>query len=236
MINKQQVHLRHLPNKKENIFYILVLIASSFLNASVASSIYKDVRHLEGAYRPLFPPIHHILALSGYVFDAVLVLTGISIIQSLIHHSHKNRKTLLIMATFSALYLALNLLTVSYGIYEFKIQSYWLLIISVCVYLSVNTTFVFWYWYLDYPTQIRSFHHPEYRREIDFPEIGEGSKRELPSFLDYLYFTVITSNTLGTPENHSPNGQKAKTLLMLHSLTMMILLVIFASRAINTLN
>jgi hypothetical protein len=236
MTNQRQIHLRHLPNKKEHIFYILVLIISSFLNATVASIIYKDVRHLESTYRPLFPLIHDILALSGYLFDAVLVLTGINIIQSLINHSRKNRKTLLIMAIFSALYLALNLLTISYGIYEFKIQSYWLLIISACVYLSVNTTFVFWYWYLDYPTQIRSFHHPECRREINFPEMGEGGKRELPSFLDYLYFTVITSNTLGTPENHSPNSQKAKALLMLHSLTMMILLVIFASRAINTLS
>jgi hypothetical protein len=53
--------------------------------------------------------------------------------------------------------------------------------------------------------------------------------------LDYLYFTVLTSNTLGPPENHSPAGQKAKLLVLLHSVVMLIVLVIFVSRAINTL-
>jgi hypothetical protein len=53
--------------------------------------------------------------------------------------------------------------------------------------------------------------------------------------LDYLYFTVMTSNTMGPPENHSVVGNKAKILQLLQSSAMLILLVIVVSRAINTL-
>ena len=236
MNQPQQVHLQHLPTKEQNIFYILVLIASSLLNLSVISIIDKDAHHVGEAYRYLFPRVHHAFGISEFLLGAVLALMGINIAQSLLRHHHRNRKSLLIFGICSALYLAINLLTISYGIYVFKIQSYWLLIISIIVYLSVNATFVFWYWFVDYPSQIRRLHHPESDCEIEFPAHADPNKRWMPTFFDYLYFTITTSNTLGAPENHSPTGRKAKGILILHSLTMMILLVIFVSRAINTLS
>ena len=236
MNQSPQVHLQHLPTKEQNIFYILVLIGSSLLNLSVISLINKDTHHTGETYRYLFPHLHHVFGISELLLGAVLTLMGINIAQALLRHHRRNRKTLLIFGIFSALYLAINLLTISYGIYVFKIQSYWLLIISIIVYISVNTTFVFWYWFVDYPTQIRRLHHPETDCEIEFPAHAKPNRNWLPDFFDYLYFTITTSNTLGAPENHSPSGRRAKGLLILHSLTMMILLVIFVSRAINTLN
>jgi len=46
---------------------------------------------------------------------------------------------------------------------------------------------------------------------------------------------VMTSNTLGPPENHTVLSNKAKILQLLQSSAMLILLVIVVSRAINTL-
>ena len=230
-------HTQHLPTKRQNLLYAIVLISSSLINLIVASFIYQDAHHTKDTVRALFPFVHHALAISPFLFGSILVLMGISLAHSMLHHSRRIRKSLLVLGILSGLYMAINILTISYGIYVFKIQSYLLLAISVCVYLSVNATFVFWYWYVDYPTQVRSLHHPGSMRQIAFPRQSEAAtSHSAPGFLDYLYLAVITSNTLGSPENHSPDGQKAKAVMMMHSLTMMILLVIFVSRAINTLS
>jgi hypothetical protein len=229
--------IEHLPTKKQNLLYVSILITSSLINLLVASFIYQDAHHTKDAARAMFPLIHHALAISPFVLGSILVLMGISLVHSMLHHSRRIRKSLLILGILSGLYMAINILTISYGIYVFKIQSYLLLAISVCVYLSVNATFVFWYWYVDYPTQVRSLHHPDNMRQIVFPRQSQiSATQSAPGFLDYLYLAVITSNTLGSPENHSPDGQKAKAVMMMHSLTMMILLVVFVSRAINTLS
>jgi len=132
----------------------------------------------------------------------------------------------------------INLLTVSYGILAVKVQSLLLLLISGCIYVSVNIIFVFWYWYVDYPTQIKHLHNPEIETEITFAEreVGDGQPKWLPDFVDYVYLTVITSNTLSPPDNHSPSGQRAKAITMMHSLSMLVILVFFVSRAIDTLS
>jgi hypothetical protein len=58
----------------------------------------------------------------------------------------------------------------------------------------------------------------------------------LPYIFNYFYFAVLTSNTLGPPEDHSPAGQRARVVVLLHSSLMLIVLLIFVSRAINTLS
>lgn len=122
------------------------------------------------------------------------------------------------------------------GIFTVKIQSVSLLLIAVGNYLSLTLVFLFWYWYLDYPTHIRHLHHPGTALEILFPENSTGADgRWLPGFFDYLFFTVISSNTLGPPESHLVLGRRAKLVQMLHSLIMLMLLVIVVSRAVNTL-
>jgi hypothetical protein len=45
----------------------------------------------------------------------------------------------------------------------------------------------------------------------------------------------MTSNTLGAPENHSPVGSRLKSIQLLHSSLMLVLLVIVISRAVNTM-
>ena len=120
--------------------------------------------------------------------------------------------------------------------FAFKVESTDLLVISAGLYVSLNIVFLFWYWYFDYPAQVRRLHHPESPRQISFPAnklIGKAAW--VPSFLDYLYLTMMVSNTLGPPEDHSPVGDRVKVVQLVHSTAMLVLLVIFVSRAINTL-
>lgn len=163
-------------------------------------------------------------------------MLGINLAHALLARQRKTRKSLFLFGLASSLYSSLNLLTISYGIFVFKVQSLFLLIVSICSYLSLNIIFLFWYWYVDYPSQIRRLQHPESTPELCFPGNTEHAHAWLPSFWDYLYFAILTSNTLGPPENHSPAGRKARLVVALHSLVMLIVLVIFVSRAINTLS
>ena len=233
MSSQQPGHLHHLPSKEQNLFYILTLVASPLLNLGVNFLVYGDTKHSAQKIKVAIPILHQLVDLSGFLFGLILVLLSINSAQTLLLRHRRARRRLLVFGALSSLYFAVNLLRISYGIYVFNIQSYLLLIISIGVYLSVNVIFLFWYWYVDYPTQIKALRHEDSPREIDFPEQPHGW---LPGFLDYLYFTVISSNTLCPPESPSPKGQRTKSIIMLHSLTMMILLVIFVSRAINTLS
>jgi hypothetical protein len=84
---------------------------------------------------------------------------------------------------------------------------------------------------------VRHLHQPQHLCQIIFPrEVVSANASWLPGCLDYLYFTVMTSNTLGAPENHSPVGTKVKLIQLLHSTLMLVLLVIVISRAVNTLS
>jgi hypothetical protein len=85
-------------------------------------------------------------------------------------------------------------------------------------------------------THYKELHHPESIPEICFPRHSYHPGGWLPNIFNYFYFAVLTSNTLGPPEDHSPAGQNARVVVLLHSSLMLIVLVIFVSRAINTLS
>ena len=206
------------------------------INLFVSSLVYTDFRIISLERHHSFGLFNWFFACSSFLFGGVLILLGVNLAHTLLsRHQRHTRKSLLAFGLVSSLYLLINLLTISYGILEFKVQSLFLLLVSICVYISLNIVFLFWYWYVDYPTQIRRLHHPESSSEICFPLPVHSHQSWVPNVLDYLYFTVLTSNTLGPPENHSPAGQKAKLVVLLHSVVMLIVLVIFVSRAINTL-
>jgi hypothetical protein len=50
-----------------------------------------------------------------------------------------------------------------------------------------------------------------------------------------VYLTVLSSNTLGPPENHQLFGARIKLLALVQSSLMLALMVIVVARAINTL-
>jgi hypothetical protein len=84
---------------------------------------------------------------------------------------------------------------------------------------------------------VRHLHHQDHLCAIVFPrEAVLADGRWLPNLLDYLYLTVMTSNTLGPPENHTPVSRSIKLVQIFHSTTVLVLLVLVVSRAVNTLH
>jgi hypothetical protein len=232
-------HLHHLPNRKTNTVYILALTLSPIINMVVrwiTFQIYWTDPANALRVQQVVPPDHWIFTILSSALEAVLVVMALVMVKSIMHQVRFFRKILLIFGILAAIDLALNLIAIIIGIYSFKVGSFLLLGLSSGIYISLNLVFFFWYWYDDYPTQVRRLIHPETPCSILFPrEAVEANARWLPSTLDYLYFTVITSNTLGPPENHTVLGNKAKVLQLLQSFSMLILLVIVVSRAINTM-
>jgi hypothetical protein len=232
-------HLHHLPNRRTNTVYILALTLSPIINMLVRWITFKiywsdPVKAIEA--QQVVPPDHWIFTNLSNGLEAILLVMALVLMTSFMHRMRFFRKLVLIFGILATVDLALNLIVINIGIYSFKVGSFLLLGLSAGVYVSLNLVFFFWYWYDDFPTQVRRLIHPEAPCSIWFPrEAIEANPRWVPSALDYLYFTVMTSNTLGPPENHSVVGNKAKILQLMQSSAMLILLVIVVSRAINTL-
>jgi hypothetical protein len=231
------ITLHHLPRWSQNILYISALALSPVINILVSSTTFQHLRRLAINKGSMLPEGHWIFSLSQFVLGGVLVFLGINLVRILIFKHQNIRKSLLIFGILTSLDLVLNLGAVAYSIYSFKVGSFFLLATSVGIYVSINLTFFFWYWFVDYPTQIRHLNHQDHLCAIVFPrESLNGNPRWLPRPIDYLYFTVLTSNTLGPPENHSPVGVSVKFLQLMQSTIMLVLLVLIVSRAVNTLS
>ena len=232
-------HLHHLPNRKTNTVYILALTISPIVNILVRWITFElywsdPANAIRG--QPVVPPDHWVFTILSSGLEAILVIMALALIKSIVHQVRYFRRLLLTFGVLATVDLALNLIVVNIGIYTFRVGSFLLLGLSTGIYISLNLVFFFWYWYTDFPTQVRRLIHPETPCSIWFPrEAVESNPRWVPSALDYLYFTVMTSNTLGPPENHTVLGNKAKILQLMQSSAMLILLVIVVSRAINTL-
>ena len=228
--------LHHLPTKGQNLFYSLFLVFSPLLNLAINLFAFEDFRRLSKTVHHHFSLLNLLSEISGGVLGVTLVLLGVCLVFVSQSKHQALRKFLLLFGILSSFYLFINLCTVSYGIFAFKVESVALLLVSAGIYCSLNIVFLFWYWYCDYPNQVKHLHHPEHPVQIAFPTgKADSDSGYVPSFLDYLYLTIMVSNTLGPPENHSPVGKSAKALQLIHSTTMLVLLVIFVSRAINTL-
>jgi len=231
----QNLPLHHLPGKRDNFLYIFLVALAPLTNLFISGYIFNISEKLVVGHAEVFRE-HWIFGFSEFILEGIGLLILLNLLINAFHHRHHMRKTLARLGALSSVDLVLNVITLIYGIYHFKIASYVLLAISSGIYFSLNLIFLFWYWYFDYPTQVRRLHHPELQSEIWFP--SEPLAREnhwVPRPIDYLYFTVMTSNTLGPPENHSPYGARVKCLQLVHSTLMLVLLVIFVSRAVNTL-
>ena len=231
--------LHHLPNRKTNTVYILALTLSPIINMLVRWIVFQlywsdPVNSLSG--ENVVPPDHWIVTILSSVLEVILVAMAVVMVKSLLHQVRFFRKLLLSFGVLATIDLVLNIIATIISIYSFHVGSFLLLGLSIGIYISLNLVFFFWYWYDDFPTQVRRLLHPEAPCSIWFPrEAVDSNARWIPTALDYLYFTVISSNTMGPPENHSVIGDKAKILQLMQSSGMLILLVLVVSRAVNTL-
>lgn len=144
---------------------------------------------------------------------------------------------------------AANLLSENLAIYRENLSSYTLLTDAFMLYLSISLIFLFWYWFVDNPLRRSGLLWEQQQADpvglstpygIVFPE--ETLEREVlrsdrwqPGFVDYVYFSILSSNCFGPPEGHLLVGRPIKLLHIAHSLAMITVFIVILARAINTL-
>jgi hypothetical protein len=116
------------------------------------------------------------------------------------------------------------------------------------LYLGISLIFLFWYWHIDNPLRCSdSLWEQEQAATISMPygivfpeETLERavlqSDRWQPAFIDYVYFTILSSNCFGPPEGHLLVGWPIKLLHSVHSLVMITVIIVILARAISTLS
>lgn len=209
---------------------VLVLLLSPLINLAINRAL-DDGWHQQNNPQVPVAPGHWLFGLATLlvaVIVAVLVLWGI---QRQIRPGRSARRLLELLGAITTLQALLNGALVLIAISVLKLGSVQLLLIGTGLYAVLNAIALFWYWCLDHPG-FGSGQDGGYGRRgaIVFPEGDRGG-----TLLDYIYFTVLSSNTLGPPENHQLLGAPAKLLQLLQSSVMLGLLVIVVARAINTL-
>lgn len=227
----------HLPKWHQNATFIGALGISPFISF-VITKLTRD--HVLSQLKS--PPDHHsvqeiLLNYPWLLLAPILAVLVFSLVRTLLLRHQRIRGTLLMLGFLVTAALILSILLIGYWICTIPtLRATLLLQVSALAYLSLTLSFLFWYWFIDYPTQVRHLHYQDHLCAIVFPrEAVLANARWLPNVLDYLYLTVMVSNTLGPPENHTPVSRSIKLVQILHSTTMLVLLVLVVSRAVNTL-
>jgi len=224
----------HLPHHSENLLYILALALSPIGNYLLHMLMLGQYQTTLGGKQVWLHgaiDISYALFIGGAI-PALLIL----LLRTKIHRSADVRWLLGGFGIICILDLLLNLVIINLAILDNKSQSYLLLIQAFVLYLSTNLIFFFWYWFIDYPEQLRHLSDPTDLPDILFPEqSGDLVARWKPHPIDYLFFTILCSNTLGPPEGHLIFGRRTKLLQIGHTITTLLVFLVLVARAINTL-
>ena len=229
-----QKHRLHLPLHYENLVYILALALSPIANYLLRMLVLGEYHKAVGTEQ---------FGLHGAIIASYALFVGATIpallallLRTGIHRSNDVRRLLGGFGIACSLDLLLNVIIVNLAIVDIKLQSYDLLLQAFVLYLSMNMIFFFWYWYIDYPKQLHHLSNPTDLPDIMFPEQGgDLVARWKPHPIDYLFFTVLSSNTLGPPEGHMVFGRPTKLLQIAHTITTLVVFLILIARAINTM-
>jgi len=224
----------HLPHHSENLLYILALALSPIGNYLLHMLMLGQYQTTLGGKQVWLHgaiDISYALFIGGAI-PALLIL----LLRTKIHRSADVRWLLGGFGIICILDLLLNVVIINLAILDNKSQSYLLLIQAFVLYLSTNLIFFFWYWFIDYPEQLRHLSDPTDLPDILFPEqSGDLVARWKPHPIDYLFFTILCSNTLGPPEGHLIFGRRTKLLQIGHTITTLLVFLVLVARAINTL-
>lgn len=217
--------------------YVLMLLIAVLLALALRICNAEDYQNIDYRKDQLLDLLRFVFGLSFW-----LQLIGFSLLPLF----GLFRKTLIIGACFVSGINLTNLLSEALVIYRLDIGSYDLLLASLLLYGSLTLNFLVWYWLVDQPP--RGAQKPwtsptalvSMPYGIVFPE--EVIERDLlqsenwkPSFTDYLYFTILSSNCFGPPEGHLLVGLPIKRLHIMHSVVMISVFIVILARAINTL-
>ncbi|MFZ0408953.1 MAG: hypothetical protein WAM11_12705 [Cyanobium sp.] len=238
----------HLPRPGQNLVYILALSLSPLLNLFVQGQLAAQYAASSNAPIPwLIKPMALVHSLTmgfpgwlsgahGLILGVALMELLILILRTCVHRVPHVRQMLCVFGIACSLDLLINIIFLNAAVYHLKLASYQLLLEAIVLYISLNLVFFFWYWYVDYPWQLRASVQSGFQPQIRFPEQTDcPTAGWLPRPVDYLFFTALSSNTLGPPEGHAVIGSQVKWLQMAHTATALIVFLILVARAINTL-
>jgi hypothetical protein len=227
--------------------YLVVLLLAVLLALALRLRIYENYQTIQHQAQWLLDGLRRLLR-SAFWLQAGLLL-ALSLRQLLRRGSNGiSLGQLQLAAGLSSGMTAVNFCSEIVMIYRLHLGSYELLLESLVLYATITLNVLIWYWLVDHPP--RHGQHPlggnrqpgqvSMPYGIVFPE--EALERDLlgsdswtPSFSDYLYFTILSSNCFGPPESHLLVGLPIKRLHTLHSLLMLNLFIVILARAINTL-
>lgn len=207
-----------------------LLLLSPLINLLINRAL-DQVWHQQN--RPLVPlaPGHWLFTLSTVLVAVIGAVLALWLLQRWQRPGPRARQLLAMLGVITTLQALLNGVLVLVAISLLNLGSVQLLLIGTGLYGVLNAIALFWYWCLDHPGFGSGRQEAGARRgTVVFPEGERGG-----SVLDYLYLTVLSSNTLGPPENHQLLGAPTKLLALAQSSVMLALLVVVVARAINTL-
>jgi hypothetical protein len=235
--------------------YLFVLVLSSLMDLLLRSRLLFDLYFHKGfahsfsahsfsaRYLPFSAGVYFLVLTSFFIILLVKVLPKILLGGNL------RRRDVRLLGLLATLQLASNLVAINLAIYLVDINSYELLGESFVLYFSINLVFLFWYWFFDYPLrdQRLSLVGIDGKGDIGIPlgilfpeealekEVG-GACVWAPALVDYVFFTLISSNTFGCPEGHGVIGSRLKWTQVVHTICMILVFIVIVARAINTLS
>jgi hypothetical protein len=227
--------------------FLIALVAAVILNLGLRLRILEHVLHAHQSAPWLIGVIQRGLLV---LFAALLVAFWWLLVRVLPEFRRglaPSRRQLASLVWLASGMAATNLLSENIAIYRLNLSSYTLLMDALMLYLSISLIFLFWYWFIDNsPRRLGALWKQSGPAVLStpygivFPE--ETLERDVlltdrwqPEFMDYAYFTILSSNCFGPPEGHLLVGRPIKVLHSVHSLAMISVFIVILARAINTL-
>lgn len=227
--------------------YLVVLLLAVLLALALRLRIYENYQTIQHQAQWLLDGLRLVLRSSFWLQFALLLVHSL---RQLLRHRRSGMaaRHLQVAAGLGSGMTAVNFCSEIVMIYRLDLGSYELLLESLLLYGSITLNVLVWYWLVDHPPRQAKLPFSGNSEPgmismpygIVFPE--EALERELlrsdhwkPSFADYLYFTILSSNCFGPPEGHLLVGVPIKRLHVIHSLLMLTLFIVILARAINTL-
>lgn len=217
-----------LPHKGGAVVGLLLL--SPLINLIINRTL-DHSWHLQNRVSMPVAPGHWLFSLASVLVGVIGAVLVLWLVQRRRRPGQNARRLLELLGAVTTLQALLNGVLVVIAISFLNLGSVQLLLVGTGLYGVLNAIALFWYWCLDHPDFGSGLAQSCPRRgRVVFPE-GESAG----SILDYLYLTVLSSNTLGPPENHQVIGAPTKLLALAQSSVMLALVVVVMARAINTL-
>ena len=111
---------------------------------------------------------------------------------------------------------------------------------AALIWLTNAVAFSLWFWQIDRGGPAARHREPLQQPDFSFPQmqdpqVWEGSRNWMPSYLDYLYVSFTNASAF-SPTDAMPLTVRVKALMAVESLVSIVTIVVVAARAINILH